>query len=382
MTTTAQKLRETTYGKESPKVDEEKGIIYGVRCLGSESANGRIYTKQALEQASKLYEGKDVNLDHAAEAGADRLMLEGFGVLRNSRIESDGAVYADLHYLKSHHAAATVVERVQKIPENFGMSHDAVGEMSESVDGPDIVESLVEVNSVDLVRRPATNKSLFESTGNNMATKPKKRTVRQILEANKADKRAACLLELDEFDTMSEAPVEVAVDATPEDQIKAAFRSMIMAAFDDETLDMAATIIKMKDILKAQDKLSDPGAGEETPPAATEENTGHRDEDKPALESIRQELSVITRRNLVADVLESAGLHRSDLATLQLKLIEKQANKEEMQEIIESLEIKPVRRAAKPMIGSVLSESRNVGQSKSYDELIEGRKSNRRTRRA
>ena len=49
------------------------------------------------------------------------------------------------------------------------------------------------------------------------------------------------LLEQDVVPAAAEAPVEVPAEADSGQQVKAAFRAMVMAAFDDESLDAKAT---------------------------------------------------------------------------------------------------------------------------------------------
>ena len=81
-------------------------------------------------------------------------------------------------------------------------------------------------------------------------------TLKQMIES--AEPKSLTVLE----DMMSggamspDMPVEVAADSGADAQIKAAFRSAAIAAFDDESLDSKATLAKIKEILAAYDKLT------------------------------------------------------------------------------------------------------------------------------
>ena len=51
-------------GDVDMRVDGKRSVIHGVKLLGFRSRNGRTYLPAALEQASGLYEGAKVNLNH------------------------------------------------------------------------------------------------------------------------------------------------------------------------------------------------------------------------------------------------------------------------------------------------------------------------------
>lgn len=157
------------------RVDREKGIIYGVKVCGLESANGRAYTAEALRKAARLYEGLPVNVNHPSKARDDRASEDRFGKLVNVRFAGDG-LYADLHFLRSHPMAERVMEAAERMPSAFGLSHNAGGKM-EKVNGRPTVTEITEVRSVDLVADPATTRGLFESN----------RRLRQPTEAERQD---------------------------------------------------------------------------------------------------------------------------------------------------------------------------------------------------
>jgi hypothetical protein len=116
-----------------------------------------------MADAAALYEGVTVNIDHdRKEPYRERGMQERFGFLKNIRVADDGrAVYGDLHYLKSHSYAPVFIEHVERFPDKLGLSHNADGRDARR-GGKRVVESIVKVNSVDLVQQPASG-TLFES---------------------------------------------------------------------------------------------------------------------------------------------------------------------------------------------------------------------------
>lgn len=150
------------------RIDEERGIIHGVKILGRVSRNGREYSDNALREAAELYKGRPVNLNHPgkANATAERDFGDGLGWLESIEVRPDG-VYGDLHYLKTHPAAPMLVEAARRNPKRFGLSHNAEGEVKRGANGKNVVESIKRVHSVDIVQTPATNEGLFESGTSN-----------------------------------------------------------------------------------------------------------------------------------------------------------------------------------------------------------------------
>lgn len=143
-------------------IDRDAGVISGVRILGAESKNGRRYSPRAMQAAARMYEGVAVNVDHSPDA-KDRSVSEAFGWLTNVR-ESDGAVFGDLNYLKTHPQAPMLLEVAERNPNRLGLSHHAEGTVRMD-GGTTVVETIERVHSVDLVQTPATNTGLFESRG-------------------------------------------------------------------------------------------------------------------------------------------------------------------------------------------------------------------------
>lgn len=153
-------LEYTTSANVALRVDRERGIIHGVKILGLESANRRTYSRDALQRAVGLYEGKAVNVDHIP-SGQLRSYRDRIGKLVNVHMNGDG-LYGDLIVNPKHPLAEQLFWDAEHAPENVGLSHDAQGKTVVR-DGKMIVESIAAVRSVDLVAEPATTRSLYEA---------------------------------------------------------------------------------------------------------------------------------------------------------------------------------------------------------------------------
>jgi hypothetical protein len=265
-------LFEVTQSK-NPRIDAEKGIIHDVRILGPKSANGRVYTPEAIRNAVGLYESRAVFTDHPKRSASreDRPIKDKIGWLQNVR-EHDSGLNGDLHILKSHSLAATILEAAERAPNQFGLSHNAEGRTVQR-DGKTFVEEIKAVRSVDIVSDPATTRGLFESMNTEPEPEPigMKTTLGQLLESlapKSEDAKAWSKLLEEDLPAVSDAPVVVAGDApSAEDQVHAAFKAMVVAVLDDKTLDLAGQKKKIGEILNAKEKLADKPA-DETPAAA------------------------------------------------------------------------------------------------------------------
>lgn len=213
-------------GAQPHKVDRDKGIIFGVKVLGRTSPNrhgidgaqSTEYTPEAMQRAVKLYEGLKVNVDHPPreKPGKDRSSFDRLGKLQNVRIEADG-IYADLHLLKSHPMAERLMEAAEKMPDCFGLSHNAYGK-GQVESGVYRIHEIVEVRSVDVVADAGTVQSLFESK-----TMTTRKTVKATLEsAGPIVKRHLShllklnlLREEDELPDMAEPAEDLPMDDAP-----------------------------------------------------------------------------------------------------------------------------------------------------------------------
>jgi|GEM_PF-3305570 len=137
------------------RVDEAGRRLLGVTLLGRHSRNGRVYSRASLRDVARLSEGAQVFANHSGKVRDVRDLI---GVIANARVEGD-RVRGDLRVLDE--ASWPKLKSIaQRAPHALGFSIDARGEF-----GPDkrTVARVLELNSVDLVTRPATTAGLFES---------------------------------------------------------------------------------------------------------------------------------------------------------------------------------------------------------------------------
>lgn len=196
----ATRLIESTICGPGLKVDRAAGIIFGVRMLGPLSKNtygvrdvdATEYTESAHRDAVRLYEGAVSCIDHvnARDSRKERSARDSFGTFRNilmARGKDGPATYGDLHYLRSHDMADKVAEAAERALPCLGLSHDAYAG-SERIDKARrrlVIESLKSVNSIDIVLKPATNRSLSESLDVSMADSSYDEVARLLVENEK-----------------------------------------------------------------------------------------------------------------------------------------------------------------------------------------------------
>lgn len=291
------------------RVDTELGIIRGVKLVGVQSKNlGRTlgldvrqfgdavnrpyrYAMEALKAAIPMYEAASIYSNHqpwvmengvrkinlSAERSNDDLVgwPQKVIAIETGNPEIDG-LYGDWHYVKSHPLAGQFVEIAQRKPEKLAMSHEAIFADVRVKNGIIEIGRIAAVEAIALVnQKPGTTNSLFENVAPKEPPVPK--LLKQVIESLAADHagRAAVLELMGDGFTDMPMEAEVADGGDADAQINDAFRSMVIAAYDDETLDSAATVARIKEILKAKDKLS----GKDTPDtsggdgAATETDT-------------------------------------------------------------------------------------------------------------
>jgi len=256
---------------DGAEVDREAGVIRGVKVLGYESLNDRTYERAAVKKAIPMYEGIRVNIDHndKQNPSKDRRVADRFGRLVNIHETKTGLV-GDLEYLKSHRLAEQTTEVADRMPEMLGLSHNAEGRTRRDK-GRTIVEEITRVRSVDLVSDPATTRSLFESEDMTVT-----KTIREIIETSKHKVGVAILREMVGEEVMDpemavespEPPAEEEADPDSDAEITMALHTAAKAAIDDTSLDPTATAAKVKEILKAEEKLLGGGKEPSSEPAS------------------------------------------------------------------------------------------------------------------
>ncbi len=147
------------------RVDREASIIRGVKVLGLESRNGRVYSAAALQAAVPLYEGAKVNVNHPrGNPTSPRDYQDRLGMVRNVLWREGEGLFGDLHFNPKHALAEQLVWDAEHAVDNVGFSHNVQARVTRQNDRAS-VEAIIKVNSVDLVADPATTHGLFEHNG-------------------------------------------------------------------------------------------------------------------------------------------------------------------------------------------------------------------------
>lgn len=246
------RILETIYLDSSAQVDAEKGEIRGVKLLGMESKNKRRYTLEAMTNAVPLYQGRKVYVDHPkrAEIESDRSMDRWAGTIKNVRFSENG-IYGDIKLRKKSDFFDGIIEAAQDFPMDVGFSHVADGESRMDKD-TEIVESIKEVFSVDLVTDPATTHGLFESRRPTKNTK----TVKGVIESLPDGVQRTRLIEMMD-DGYIDGSMSMTDDETPVDPLTQ------MSGLVKELITMLGETLKvlaMKKDTPAPDAKPDPVA--------------------------------------------------------------------------------------------------------------------------
>lgn len=259
-------------------VDAAAHVVRGVKVLGFESANGRIYPPAVVKAAVGIYEGRQVNVDHGPKPGAPRRVADRFGNIKNVRFVEGSGLHADLYYNPKHKLAEQIAWAAEHDKGSMGFSHDALLRFADKQQrGRDVVEEIVSAKSVDLVADPATTRGFFEE----------------------------------------ESYMDPATDPTPAagaDPVEALLESIaskitaIVKGKDDSKTKMRA----IADLLKKQDKLMALlDDGEETPPADPVAQEQIR-QLTAKLQTFEQKEAAAARLTAISEELAAAGLDRTN----------------------------------------------------------------------
>ncbi len=355
-------LLEYTRADSAVSINREAGIIHRVKVLGEASRNpppdDNLYPVETRKRAIRVLEGARVCIDHPPREGnTTRPYGDGNGVLRNVTEGGDG-LYADFHFNPKHHLAEQICWDAENCPQHLGFSINGEGKKGRK-DGRSLVEEITHIHSVDLVSKPATTKGLLE--GRHMQT-----TVKQLMEYLK-DRRpgyARALREMAEAGLMSpdatmDAPMdEPAAGGEPadhEEALKAGFKAAIHAIIDDDSLDMNDQMKKIKEILKARDKL-----------LSTKDDSPMPDM-PPAMESLKR---IIKGQTLLSEA-------RIPLSFANTKALEACRTDADLAQLVESLKGTPTVRArsSAPWTPPDAEENKRVLESKIPEKASDWAKS-------
>ena len=258
-------LRESAFSSPgSLTVDEEAGVIRGVKIAGKESANGHgmsgaihgtRYKESAFTKAIPLYEAALSNKNHNVPSKAnphDSDPNMRLGWFTNVRIVN-GEVYGDYNVLKTDPLSAKLFEAARRNPRCFALSHNAYGR-GKVVDGWFEIDEILSVDSIDLVADGGTNVSLFESR----KKRPMKTTFRKLLLESKnpavqAFAKKSHVVKLLEMDGLGDSVLDTPEPA-PEDAPAVGWKEhlgeMLKAMVTDEAMDPADIKKKLNAALK------------------------------------------------------------------------------------------------------------------------------------
>jgi hypothetical protein len=174
-----ERLEENCYNTGvKPGIDREKGILAGVKMVGTQSRNkgpkNYSYPPATLAKAVPLYEGIVCNVDHhdpkTRISTRDRL-----GVFRHVEARADG-LFGDLHFRPDREEAKDLFWAAENAPEILGFSHIADGKVNRKDPANPIVEEITVVACVDVVGSPATTHGIYESAEDELPADADQRT--------------------------------------------------------------------------------------------------------------------------------------------------------------------------------------------------------------
>lgn len=288
------------------RVDRAAKVIRGVKVVGLHSRNvsrgrkgTRTYTSACLKAAAPLYEGARVYFGH--RRGKRPPDEPAAGWLESARYERDG-VYADLHVLAGHPRCEHLLEAAERNPALWCLSQHAHGVTRRTATG-EAVDEILEVHSVDLVRRGGTTTSLFEGLPMKLAE------LIRGLKLRDAHRKAVTLLLEDDGPMDGEMPVPEGLDVPADDAPAADHEEALRGGFEASCnavvaaclageMDCGEGMKKLGQLLKAHAKLSsgkaDDGGSddgdepEETPVEESDETLRARIAELEAREDVRE----------------------------------------------------------------------------------------------
>lgn len=264
------------------RINEELGIVKGVKLLGLYSKNRRNYDTPGVRRtAASVLEGAKIFVDHPTEEDIKKKKSRSYydkfaHVLKGSVSFVEGKGYfGDIKYNRSHRVAAQFADDVRNAPSTLGFSinGDFKNGGTDS-NGVVVVEELISLRSVDLVTTPATTAGVFEhfeEETDMLLTLEELKTkhpdlYKQALESAQGDldaSKTAAALEAEQKKSKELADRLAAIEAKQaEDARVAGVRKDVVAAFEGvelpkEVLDLAVECAcQMKETEKFKDFAS------------------------------------------------------------------------------------------------------------------------------
>jgi hypothetical protein len=321
------RLTETVYQESAPRVDADAGILYGVKILGEASKNGRRYKAKGMKEAAAKYNGVKAYVDHPEKErlSEDRKFKDWSGVFQNATYREGQGIFADLHLRKTSDYFDGIVEAAEKFPRSVGFSHVAEGE-SHYEGETEIVESIKEVFSVDLVTDPATTAGFFESR----KRKPLPSTIRTALESLPESTQRTTLIE------MAGEYMDLDSDPAPKDDMPADEQGQIA-----KLLNTCITLLgeTLKALAMKQDSpppvpaAPAPNQPQQQPQQNADPNAAPEDEEKKKANPFESENRELRAKLLLVD----SGL---EATPARVKALANAAD-EDRQELVESWDAQP-----------------------------------------
>lgn len=329
----SKRLAERTFADANPRVDEEAGMLFGVKLLGEKSENNRLYGKEVREAALSKYKGLKVYVDdgdfHQAGNSKPGSMQLWAGTVKEAYNRADG-IYGDVKLRKKSSFYEGILEAAndEDFSRNLGCSHVADGDVRMEGD-VEIVESLNEVFNVALVMEPATTAGMWESKDMANENKRQTKTVKQILEGEHKTKWAKLLKEqVDAGMVDAGMAVEMpAEEADPAAEVEAALEKAAIAVLRkmfSGDLEEAAAMSEIKKILGMKEEVVQDEGGSETP-------------DTPATESVKADAELGRLREQVAKLTNQTTQLSKESAELKAKNLLLESGREATQPRIKAL---------------------------------------------
>jgi hypothetical protein len=294
------------------KVNREGGYIDDVLICGLSSKNGRDYLSEAFGDG-KIYEGKTVYTNHSKN---ERQIQEKVGWFSHVTMR-EGRPYGRFNVYKEHRDAAHLYEIAERNPSDIGMSHVAKCSTRRGDNGREVVESIQEVISVDLVATPATTKGLHESTnGKPLTSFLPKHTKKSGVTA--VEETPAMLPELP-----GDAPTETTGAGDPVKDAMVQAMHALVDSFAAGELDDAGLISKVKELCKVHSKLSDTGEPVEEPSEidAEEEPEPDEESDTTTSDALSESIELAVKYNIAPSKIQT-------LAKIQSPAVREQVAKD------------------------------------------------------